>query len=91
MALLNLHHYMGTTGILAYVYMYDNSSPTITNCYNTGEIEINNDNETVYIKTKGYGHGVGMSQYGAQAMALKGYKYYEILKYYYQNVNISNL
>ena len=36
----------------------------------------------------GYGHGVGMSQYGAQAMALKGYNYQEIIKYYYQNVEI---
>lgn len=42
----------------------------------------------VIINTNGYGHGVGMSQYGAQAMALKGYKYDEILKYYYQGVEI---
>lgn len=45
----------------------------------------------VLITTKGYGHGVGMSQYGAQAMALKGYKYDEILKYYYQNVEIKKI
>lgn len=45
----------------------------------------------VLITTKGYGHGVGMSQYGAQAMAIKGYKYDEILKYYYQNVQIKKM
>lgn len=45
----------------------------------------------VYITTKGYGHGVGMSQYGAQAMALEGYKYDEILKYYYQGVEIKKI
>lgn len=45
----------------------------------------------IYITTKGYGHGVGMSQYGAQAMALKGYKYDEILKYYYQGVEIKKI
>lgn len=45
----------------------------------------------ITIKTKGYGHGVGMSQYGALAMAKKGYKYDEILKYYYQGVEISKL
>ena len=45
----------------------------------------------VTINTKGYGHGVGMSQYGAQAMALKGYKYDEIVKYYYQGVEISKM
>jgi len=45
----------------------------------------------VLITTKGYGHGVGMSQYGSQAMAKKGYKYDQILKYYYQNVEIQNM
>lgn len=45
----------------------------------------------VLITTKGYGHGVGMSQYGAEAMAKKGYKYDEILKYYYQNVEIKKI
>ena len=34
----------------------------------------------VIIHTKGYGHGVGMSQYGANGMALEGYKYNEIIK-----------
>jgi len=34
------------------------------------------------ITTKGYGHGVGMSQYGANGMAKEGYLYDEILKYY---------
>ena len=45
----------------------------------------------VTITTKGYGHGVGMSQYGALGMAQKGYKYDEILKYYYQNTNLTKL
>ena len=49
------------------------------------------DNNKIYITTKGYGHGVGMSQYGAQAMALNGYKYDEILKYYYQGVEIKKI
>ncbi len=33
----------------------------------------------------GYGHGVGMSQYGANYMAQQGFSYDEILKHYYQN------
>ena len=49
---------------------------------------IKQDGNDVYITTKGYGHGVGMSQYGAQAMALKGYNYQDILKYYYQGVEL---
>ena len=39
---------------------------------------------------KGYGHGVGMSQYGAMEMAKQGYNFEEILKYYYTGVDIIN-
>ncbi len=37
---------------------------------------------------RGYGHGVGMSQYGADYLARQGYTYEEILKYYYTNVEV---
>lgn len=40
------------------------------------------------ITTKGYGHGLGMSQYGAQGMALEGYDYEAILKHYYTGIEI---
>ncbi len=49
---------------------------------------IKQEGNEVLIQTKGYGHGVGMSQYGAQGMAMKGYHYDEILTYYYQGVEI---
>lgn len=52
---------------------------------------INILNENVLIQTKGYGHGVGMSQYGAYSLALKGYKYDQILKYYYTNIEIKKI
>ncbi len=47
--------------------------------------------DEVYIETIGYGHGVGMSQYGAQGMALEGYTYDEIVKHYYEGVEIKQL
>lgn len=50
--------------------------------------EIKQDGNNVIINNKGYGHGVGMSQYGAQGMAKEGYKYDEILKHYYTNIEI---
>lgn len=53
------------------------------------DIEINND--LVTITTRGYGHGVGMSQYGANGMAKAGYNFEEILKYYYKNIEISSI
>lgn len=42
----------------------------------------------VNIACKGYGHGVGMSQYGAEAFANMGKDYEEIIKHYYKDVNI---
>ena len=48
-------------------------------------------NDEIVITTSGYGHGVGMSQYGANAMASKGYNYKEILKYYYTGVEIKKI
>lgn len=47
--------------------------------------------DNIIITTKGYGHGVGMSQYGANGMAKDGYNYEEILKYYYKNTKISSI
>jgi stage II sporulation protein D len=43
----------------------------------------------IVISTKGYGHGVGMSQYGANGMAKEGKSYDQIVKYYYEGVTIS--
>ncbi|PLR76173.1 stage II sporulation protein D [Bacillus sp. V3-13] len=45
--------------------------------------------ENVVITTKGYGHGVGMSQYGANGMASEGKNYQEIVQHYYQGVEIT--
>ncbi|WP_178139272.1 stage II sporulation protein D [Hathewaya proteolytica] len=44
--------------------------------------------DNVNISCKGYGHGVGMSQWGAGAMAKEGVGYREILKHYYTGVTI---
>jgi stage II sporulation protein D len=37
---------------------------------------------------RGFGHGLGMSQYGARALASGGWNYQQILKYYYQGIEI---
>jgi stage II sporulation protein D len=41
------------------------------------------------VKGAGFGHGIGMSQYGAQGMALKGSSYKQILTHYYTGTNIA--
>ena len=47
--------------------------------------------ESVEITTYGYGHGVGMSQCGADALARDGYGYEDILKYYYSGVEVEEI
>lgn len=40
---------------------------------------------------QGNGHGVGLSQWGAYGMASQGYSYEDILKYYYQGVQLKKI
>ena len=44
----------------------------------------------IVISTKGYGHGVGMSQYGANGMAEEGKSYKDIVTHYYQGIEIAS-
>ncbi|PLS07990.1 stage II sporulation protein D [Neobacillus cucumis] len=44
----------------------------------------------IVITTKGFGHGVGMSQYGANGMAQEGADYKEIVKHYYKGVEVTS-
>lgn len=37
----------------------------------------------------GWGHGVGMSQYGARALATAGYDFGQILAFYYPNTGLT--
>jgi len=51
--------------------------------------KIKKDNNKIVFEVTGYGHGVGMSQYGANAMAKEGHDYIEILKHYYTGTQLS--
>jgi len=51
-------------------------------------MEANGD--TITVTTKGFGHRVGMSQYGADAMAVAGAGYAEILAHYYQGTVLTH-
>lgn len=55
------------------------------------DFTIEKNNDQILITTKGYGHGVGMSQYGANALAKQNKTYEEILKYYYKGTNLQKL
>lgn len=49
------------------------------------------DGETARFAGRGYGHGVGMSQWGAKGMAEQGYKAEKILEYYYPGTTLGSL
>lgn len=49
------------------------------------------DNGMILFKVKGYGHGVGLSQVGANYYAKQGKTYEEIIKHYYTGVNVEKM
>ena len=49
------------------------------------------DEDGVTFYVTGYGHGVGMSQYGANALAKQGKSWQEILRWYYSGTSVENL
>lgn len=50
------------------------------------QVEVTDD--SIVFQTDGYGHRVGLSQYGAEAMAVDGYTYDQILAHYYQGTTL---
>lgn len=58
---------------------------------NSSNFNISYYGDTMKFTVIGNGHGVGLSQYGADGMAKKGSKYDEILKHYYQGVEIMKI
>ena len=57
----------------------------------SADFDIEKNDEGVVITTRGYGHGVGMSQYGANGMAKSGSSYRDILFHYYSGVTLKSL
>ncbi len=57
----------------------------------SNDFSIQQKDQHLIFTTKGYGHGVGMSQYGANGMAEEGKGYKEIVSYYYQDVEITTI
>jgi len=51
-------------------------------------IEITTDGAGYLFKSSGYGSGLGMSQYGASLLAMQGYSYKDILKFYFKDTSL---
>ena len=55
------------------------------------DIDINKEDKKIKFKVIGYGHGIGMSQTGADAMAKQGSNYEQIIKHFYVGVEIKDI
>jgi stage II sporulation protein D len=65
---------------------------TIRSLFNlrSANFKLTYNNGIFTFDVKGYGHGVGMSQYGAEYMAMQGENWDDILKWYYKGAKIVN-
>ena len=68
------------------IIMKQSGLPTLK----SAKFDVSVDGDRVIFTTYGYGHGVGMSQWGAQVLAENGKTYDEILKYYFRNIEIKD-
>ncbi|WP_404455690.1 stage II sporulation protein D [Oceanobacillus kapialis] len=57
----------------------------------SSDFTIEQKDDHLVFTTKGYGHGIGMSQYGANGMAKEGKTYKDIVNHYYKGVEISTV
>lgn len=72
------------------LYSVDITGKTLREILNlkSASFDIEEYPDKVVFTTHGYGHGVGLSQYGANNLAKKGYNYEKIISHYYTGVNI---
>ena len=52
---------------------------------------VSTDGNNLHVKGRGFGHGLGLSQWGAYYLAQQGVNYHQILAHYYQSANLTKL
>jgi stage II sporulation protein D len=52
---------------------------------------ISTDGNNLYVRGRGFGHGLGLSQWGAYYLAKQGINYHQILTHYYQNTKLTRI
>lgn len=57
----------------------------------SSDFDIEQKNNHLIFTTKGFGHGIGMSQYGANGMAEEGKSYKDIVQHYYKGIKIDKV
>ncbi len=73
------------------VYLKDGSTSNNMNLLPSGYFTVEKEENYFSIRGGGYGHGAGMSQYGAKYLASQGTDYEEILGHYYRNTELAYL
>ncbi|GFR35986.1 SpoIID/LytB domain-containing protein [Thermobrachium celere] len=69
----------------------ENNKKKVTLSSSLYDISYIESSDTYKFSGKGYGHGVGMSQYGVINRAYAGQKYSDILEFYFPKTNLTNL
>ena len=77
-------------GLIALVIIFQPELRRLLGLRST-DIEFSPQEDGVTVTTHGFGHRVGLSQYGAEAMAQAGRRFDEILLHYYQGTEIRRL
>jgi stage II sporulation protein D len=78
---------INSSGITETISINETQSPPPNT---TGQaVSMRSNSYTITLEGRGWGHGVGMSQHGAHAMAQQGYTFREILLWYYTGVEIT--
>ncbi|WP_026690897.1 SpoIID/LytB domain-containing protein [Alteribacter aurantiacus] len=73
---------------LQYINASGNPSPLLSTLFFIEPMKEGNDVTGFKVYGGGWGHGIGMSQVGAVGMAVKGWSYEEILKHFYQGIEL---
>ena len=72
---------------------YPSPAPTISGklpeTFPSNRLEIETRRKIVHVLGRGWGHGTGMSQWGAEGLARRGFSYIDILSHYYTGVSIT--
>lgn len=75
-----------------YPGQYPSAGPTasgiLPETFPSNRLDITTRGRNVHVLGRGWGHGVGMSQWGAEGMARRGFSYADILSHYYTGVTI---
>lgn len=58
---------------------------------NSNAVQLEKTPAGLQMKVTGYGHGVGMCQYGADGLAKRGWKYHQILSHYYRGIGFRKI